>query len=128
MAIFALAYSDTFDKAQRVPNIETTSPMHPSDHGIPDDVVYDKVSQDLEALSTDIPPEGSSLKHPQWVPRFDRWVYICVLAGSLCGLWSPLSTLGMSGEGSVSNPYVVLFVFMSGQVVVLRLFESVTVE
>ena len=72
MAIFALAYSDTFDKAQRVPNIETTSPMHPSDHGIPDDVVYDKVSQDLEALSTDIPPEGSSLKHPQWVPRFDR--------------------------------------------------------
>ena len=71
---------------------------------------------DVEEPSKSEGATESPSKSVAMLPAFGRWVYICFLAGCLCGLWSPLSTLGMSGPGSVTNPYVVLFVFMSGQV------------
>eukprot|EP00602_Paraphysomonas_sp_CaronLab_P012634 CAMPEP_0185041652 /NCGR_PEP_ID=MMETSP1103-20130426/41231_1 /TAXON_ID=36769 /ORGANISM="Paraphysomonas bandaiensis, Strain Caron Lab Isolate" /LENGTH=358 /DNA_ID=CAMNT_0027581485 /DNA_START=120 /DNA_END=1193 /DNA_ORIENTATION=- len=43
------------------------------------------------------------------------WVYVCLLGGVCGGLWSPLTTLGRTGENSVDNPYMSLFLFMCGQ-------------
>ena len=116
VAIFSLAYSDTFDKAHAELKAEVNNPLHPAELSAREDIVYNPMPPDLEGPSLDRVVSESQDQGVLVLPAFGRWVYICFLAGCLCGLWSPLSTLGMSGEGSVTNPYVVLFVFMSGQV------------
>jgi hypothetical protein len=43
------------------------------------------------------------------------WIFVCVFAGFLAGLWSPLSTFGRSkGAYPVDNPSVALFIFQLG--------------
>lgn len=49
------------------------------------------------------------------------YIGMCLLAGVSTGLWSPLSAYARGGDGGVNNPYVALFLFMSGQVLALPL-------
>jgi glucose uptake protein GlcU len=47
--------------------------------------------------------------------KINKWIYACVLAGVVCGSWSPLAVLATEGKGHVENPYVLMFWFMTGQ-------------
>ena len=53
--------------------------------------------------------EGQSLK----VVRTD--IYLCVFAGFMTGMFAPISVLATKGDGSVDNPYVLMFFFQIGQ-------------
>ncbi|KAK3239589.1 hypothetical protein CYMTET_50495 [Cymbomonas tetramitiformis] len=44
-----------------------------------------------------------------------QWLRVCFAAGFVTGFWSPLSSVSMSGDQGVSNPYLLLFVFQVGQ-------------
>lgn len=71
---------------------------------------------DTKAPVHSIKDHSSPIEAPlETKPNTRNWVYICVFAGALTGMWSPLSTLGTSGEGAVLNPYSALFLFQCGQ-------------
>jgi drug/metabolite transporter (DMT)-like permease len=48
-----------------------------------------------------------------------KWIFVCVLAGAVCGAWAPLSILATTGTGSIQNQYVVMFLFQTGQVIAI---------
>lgn len=114
-AIFQLAWSDSFDKKREIErddagsNAENPLQAHSAEDWRRSD------SQDAEnavpATSAREPPP-SEISKPE---DTNRWIYLCVFAGMLNGLWSPLASLGTLGDGAVKNPFVSLFLFQCGQ-------------
>lgn len=47
--------------------------------------------------------------------KVNKWIYACILAGVVCGSWSPLAVLATEGKDHVENPYVLMVFFMTGQ-------------
>jgi hypothetical protein len=44
-----------------------------------------------------------------------KYIYLCLLAGVMTGVFAPLSVLASEGDGAVDNPYVLMFLFQCGQ-------------
>jgi glucose uptake protein GlcU len=45
-----------------------------------------------------------------------KWIFVCILAGVVCGAWAPLTVIATEGPGSIQCPYVMMFFFQTGQV------------
>ena len=43
------------------------------------------------------------------------YIYLCLFAGVMTGLFVPLSVLAGKGDGAVDNPYVLMFLFQVGE-------------
>lgn len=48
-----------------------------------------------------------------------KYIYLCVLAGVMTGVFAPLSVLASQGSGAVENPYVLMFLFQCGELVAI---------
>lgn len=121
LAIAQLAYSDGYDtkpllqpssstpkvSSNQVYDSEPPSEWERSDS---DKIDAGKRSDSITSLSND----SAELIHSSGVDN-RRWIYLCLFAGLLNGLWSPLSSFGTSGSGGVSNPYAGVFLFQCGQ-------------
>ena len=119
LAIAQLAYSDGYDTRNTTKTI-TSSHTQPSQ-------IYDAeiqsewhnvLHQGKEAESFQSEPsvnhDTTELLTPPTVDN-RRYIYLCLFAGFLNGLWSPLSSLGTSGSGGIINPYAGVFLFECGQ-------------
>ena len=120
LAIAQLAYSDGYDARtpskttastpkQAPPQIydsEMQAEWHNALH-VGNDAASDRSESNVNNDKTELLPS----------PVVDnrRWIYLCLFAGLLNGLWSPLSSLGTSGSGAVTNPYAGVFLFECGQ-------------
>lgn len=45
-----------------------------------------------------------------------KWIFVCILAGVVCGAWAPLSVIATTGPGSIDCQYIMMFFFQTGQV------------
>lgn len=45
-----------------------------------------------------------------------KWIFVCILAGAVCGAWAPLSVIATDGPGSIQCQYIMMFFFQTGQV------------
>jgi glucose uptake protein GlcU len=80
------------------------------------DVNYDTISVIPE--SDRIPVENHPrvvIEKPSKGDLGMKWIALCLLAGIFTGGWSPLSVIASKGKGRVSNLYVLMFLFQTGQ-------------
>ena len=120
LAIAQLAYSDGYDAKKHVKSIGTPAKQAPPQiydaemqsewHNVLHDG-HDIPSQQIESNGNS---DTTELLPPTAVDN-RRWIYLCLFAGLLNGLWSPLSSLGTSGSDGVTNPYAGVFLFECGQ-------------
>lgn len=67
-----------------------------------------------DGVSTNENPEEESIE-PQSQKVVRKYIYLCLLAGVMTGVFVPLSVLASEGNGSVDNPYVLMFLFQCGE-------------
>jgi drug/metabolite transporter (DMT)-like permease len=70
--------------------------------------------QDAESAIASVPSDANA--------ESKKWIGLCIFAGLLNGLWSPLSTLGTTGEGAVTSAFVSLLLFQIGQSTAIPVF------
>jgi multidrug transporter EmrE-like cation transporter len=124
LAIAQLAYSDLYDReAIEIIPAAVESPIHNAANptlNVWTDGYYEKSAvQQPNAEGTIAPDKILNQVNQQ---DMKKWICLCILAGVINGLWSPFSTLGTTGPGAVTNPYVSLFLFECGQLSCLPIF------
>lgn len=83
------------------------------------DDVYDDNKEALFKPILDDKSNSTKLGEVVSTKVVQQWIFVCVLAGVVCGSWAPLSILATTGTGSIQNPYVVMFLFQTGQVIAI---------
>lgn len=116
--IFSLTLSDHYASHISTRRLSRYSVVS-SRHSLPDNAsLYESLQPEEGAHSRD-----SHGQYTAWLLRaydgMNKWVFVCVLAGVVCGSWSPLVVLGTEGKHHVDNPYILMIFFQSGQVVAI---------
>jgi hypothetical protein len=102
-AIICMAVADAF------------SQLHPVSRETFPSVVFNPLGGDAGLVLVEGIGKTQEIPTEKKPTKTHFWVFLCLAAGTLCGFWSPLSSIGRAGTSGVSNSYACYFLYTSGE-------------